>query len=303
MKREPVGNEHDREAWLGSTLPHLPSADAKDCLDAETLAAWADGGLNQQSAEAVELHASTCARCTGVLAALGRTAPALPARHAWSARGMWRWLVPLTAAAAAITIWVVVPDRPITPVSTTLPQDVQLKSEAAPDAGSVADRARPEEQSTPAPSENPNRNLANRKASTANRKPDAPAQEQFQARDDLRRAEPRSLGAATGAAAPEAPPAAQAESSALAVSADMPKESAGTDPLIRWRIVAPAAVERSTDGGKTWSRTMTPVPEAEVVRAVDADRAVVTTAGGAVFYTIDGGASWTRVQENSTAPF
>jgi photosystem II stability/assembly factor-like uncharacterized protein len=83
----------------------------------------------------------------------------------------------------------------------------------------------------------------------------------------------------------------------------MLKETAGTDPLIRWRIVAPDAVERSMDGGKMWSRTMSPVPEAEVVRAVDADRAVVTTTGGAVFYTTDGGASWTRVQENSTAPF
>jgi photosystem II stability/assembly factor-like uncharacterized protein len=83
----------------------------------------------------------------------------------------------------------------------------------------------------------------------------------------------------------------------------MLKETAGTDPLIRWRIVAPDGVERSMDGGKMWSRTMSPVPEAEVVRAVDADRAVVTTTGGAVFYTTDGGASWTRVQENSTAPF
>jgi hypothetical protein len=285
MKREPVGNEHDRDAWLGSTLPHLPAADAKDCLDAETLAAWADGGLNKQSAAAVELHVSTCDRCTGVLAALGRTAPALPARHAWSARGMWRWLVPVTAAAAAVAIWVVVPDRPVTPVSTTLSQDVELKSESAPGA------------------ENPSRNLTNRSPSPANRKPGAPAQEQFQARDDLRRAEPRTFGAAAGAAAPEAPPAAQAASSARAVSADMLKETVGTDPLIRWRIVAPDGVERSMDGGKMWSRTMSPVPEAEVVRAVDADRAVVTTTGGAVFYTTDGGASWTRVQENSTAPF
>ena len=191
MKREPVGNEHDRDAWLGSTLPHLPAADAKDCLDAETLAAWADGGLNKQSAAAVELHVSTCDRCAAVLAALGRTAPALPARHAWSARGMWRWLVPLTAAATAVAIWVVVPDRPVTPVSTTLSQDVQLKSEA----GSRCREPQPE---AVARNRNP--------GSPANRKPDAPAQEQFQARDDLRRAEPRTFGAAAGAAAPEAPP-------------------------------------------------------------------------------------------------
>ena len=46
-----------------------------------------------------------------------------------------------------------------------------------------------------------------------------------------------------------------------------------------------------------------PAPNLAAVRAVDADRAVVTTSDKAEFYTTNGGQSWTRVQENSAAPF
>jgi photosystem II stability/assembly factor-like uncharacterized protein len=72
------------------------------------------------------------------------------------------------------------------------------------------------------------------------------------------------------------------------------------------------SVERSADGGKTWTKTTPPPGVAPnnspavtvvAVRAVDANRAVVGTSDGAQFYTINGGLSWTRVQENSTAPF
>ena len=44
-------------------------------------------------------------------------------------------------------------------------------------------------------------------------------------------------------------------------------------------------------------------PLRRCIRAVDGDRAVATTSDGAEFYTTDGGRSWTRVQENSAAPF
>jgi photosystem II stability/assembly factor-like uncharacterized protein len=75
--------------------------------------------------------------------------------------------------------------------------------------------------------------------------------------------------------------------------------------LIRWRILANTLLERSKDGGKTWTRAANgPAPNLAAVRAVDADRAVVTTSDDkAEFYTTNGGQSWTRVQENSAAPF
>ncbi len=82
--------------------------------------------------------------------------------------------------------------------------------------------------------------------------------------------------------------------------------------LNRWRVASSTAIERSTDGGKTWMKTV-PLPgvaasrpdgQATVnVRAVDDLRALATIADGTTFYTTDGGLSWTRVQENSPAPF
>jgi photosystem II stability/assembly factor-like uncharacterized protein len=85
-----------------------------------------------------------------------------------------------------------------------------------------------------------------------------------------------------------------------------------SNPQVRWRIVDALFVERSTNSGKTWTRTAsvpgTPTTKAPAVgvvavRAVDANRAVVGTSDGAQFYTTNAGRSWTRVQENSVAPF
>ena len=79
------------------------------CADSETLAAWIDGGLDQQAMAATELHLSTCARCQSLLAAIVRSEPEVPAVLPWWSRMHLRWLVPLTAAAAATVLWMVVP--------------------------------------------------------------------------------------------------------------------------------------------------------------------------------------------------
>jgi photosystem II stability/assembly factor-like uncharacterized protein len=76
-----------------------------------------------------------------------------------------------------------------------------------------------------------------------------------------------------------------------------------SNTLMRWRVVQPVSVERSRDGGKTWTKTTLPAPTIVSVRAVDGDRAVATTSDNAQFYTANGGQSWTRVQEKSAAPF
>ena len=125
MKREPVNGEREQNGWLANTLQHSTER-GEGCLDAETLAAWADGGLSAPAAAAVELHASTCSRCTAMLAAIERTAPphrfAMPGRRA----RLFRWLVPLTAAATAVAIWVAVPDRPVTPVPSPPARDLAV---------------------------------------------------------------------------------------------------------------------------------------------------------------------------------
>ena len=76
MKRDSMGHEPDRNDWP-ATPAALVRSIADACLDAETLAAWADGTLKAQAATAVEAHASSCARCMAVLAAMERTAPAV----------------------------------------------------------------------------------------------------------------------------------------------------------------------------------------------------------------------------------
>ena len=358
MKREPMGHEREQDGWLGTTLRRSASAASDDCLDAETLAAWADGGLSAKAAAAVELHASSCSRCMAVLAAMERTALAPSTMHAWTPARLFRWAAPLAAAATAVAIWVVVPDRTMTPVQPAPAHDLAAPAPAMPERGTsepgTAERVTPEpgtRNQNPAPStQNLEPKVQVQPAPSARLKQPA-VEEQSQMRDELRRerAAPQTLGAA-GTAAPEAappafapeappvaPPAAPAPQAAAAPStakrsaaapaaaaADVRADAAAvaqersnfssrivetgesiapSNALMRWRVVQPASVERSRDGGKTWTRTTLPAPNVVSVRAVDGDRAVATTSDRTQFYTANAGRSWTRVQENSTAPF
>ena len=320
MKREPMGNEREQDGWLGATLRQTQALASDGCLDAETLAAWSDGGLSATAAAAVELHASSCSRCTAVLAEMARSAPAASAAHVWTPARAFRWLAPLAAAAAAVAIWVVVPDRPITPVEPARAHDL---ARAEPQIVNPEPGTQTLEPSTQNPSPAPStQNLEPQVQPAPSARIERPAaEEQMRMRDQLRResAPPQAQGAAADSAAkasPEAAPVPAAPTDTLAATATaaarrsafssigMSAESVSpSNPLSRWRIVAPAAIERSTDGGRTWAKTTSPASTVVGVRAVDVDRAVVRTADAAEFYTTNQGVSWTRVQENSAAPF
>ena len=342
-----MGHEHKRDDWLGTTLRQSLPVASDACLDAETLGAWAEGGLTSEAAAAVDLHASNCARCMAVLAAMERTAPAAPARHAWTTARLVRWLVPLTAAATAVAIWIAVPDRAITPVMPPPTQELRTEQGRVPVPVPV-----PSPDSVPVPEP---RTLGQNQESGARSPIPAPStqnterqaqfaqeQEQLQLRDESRReraapeesvAAPAAVKEATPlppAAAPTAPPAVASDALAgaaatavqrSALKADVSNESISpSNSLMRWRFIESASIERSTDGGKTWART-TLLPgvapsnrfsssdksstalSVVSIRAVDGNRAVVRTSDGTEFYTANGGRSWTRVQENSTAPF
>ena len=64
----------DRDRTLEQALTHelraagTPNRDT--CVDAETLGAWADGGLHGAQLASVELHVSTCARCQAIVGQL-----------------------------------------------------------------------------------------------------------------------------------------------------------------------------------------------------------------------------------------
>jgi len=90
-----------------------PGPASADCLDPETLAAWADGGLDQKALARAEDHMASCARCQTMMAAVV-TSGSDPARAALEDRAWWRvnlrWLFPLAGAATALLLWTVVPD-------------------------------------------------------------------------------------------------------------------------------------------------------------------------------------------------
>ena len=106
----------DRDRKLEQALTHelraFGTPDPDGCVDAETLGAWADSGLDSVQMAAVESHVSTCARCQAIAGATARSAPLTPGTEAAGASFLWRWwLAPLTAAAAAVTLWMVVPQQ------------------------------------------------------------------------------------------------------------------------------------------------------------------------------------------------
>jgi hypothetical protein len=83
------------------------------CVDAETIAAWADGALPPGEARAVEMHLSGCMRCLETAAVFAKSAPPpLPARAPWWRSAHVRWLAPALAGAGALTLmlWTRGPD-------------------------------------------------------------------------------------------------------------------------------------------------------------------------------------------------
>jgi hypothetical protein len=286
-----MGHERDQDRWLGTTLRQSPAAATDGCPDGETLAAWAEGALRAKAAAAVDLHASNCSRCTAVLAAMERTAPAAAARHAWTPARLFRWLVPLTAAATAVAIWIAVPDRSITPEQAAAVQDRRATSDrmdaaAKPDTDTAASGQVPVPVPVPVPEartlkRNPAPGTQNAEPRALQRsdelRRERAAPEAFKA-PDVADAPPLTSSAAAPTAAAPAPPAAPAPIAQPSVSTDtlagaaagsaqrsalnkttITSESASAEnPRIRWRVVNSASIERSTDGGNTWMKTTPP---------------------------------------------
>src|ERR1700756_1975912 len=84
----------------GAARPPTP-----ECLDAEALAAWSDGRLSARKRAAAESHASSCARCQALVAAMARTVPPLH-RRVWLRPSPVGWLVPIAAASIAVIVWI-----------------------------------------------------------------------------------------------------------------------------------------------------------------------------------------------------
>ena len=145
----------DRDAALDRilrryALPAEPSVDdapvSEDCLDPETAAAMADGGLSPSEQAVVAEHALTCARCRELIAAIIRTTPEPPVRRAWWQMPSLRWLAPALATGLAVAVWVAVGDRQPSMTPVAVPTSAPAQSPAA----TLEKRETP---ATPAPQE------------------------------------------------------------------------------------------------------------------------------------------------------
>jgi hypothetical protein len=262
-----------------------PATDA--CLDAETVAAWLDGGLDATGMAQAETHAASCARCQALLGTVAKTMPATTA-PAGSAR-LWRWwFAPLAATAAAVTVWMVAPQPP----SATPPVEPAAVSSPA---ANVA-RSEPALPAAPAPlAENqpPARAQASAPAPTADAGVRAPAAQAIGALAQSKE-EAKLADAAEARVAAAAPPAvAERAQAAEAAEAEVTARSSPS-PNVIWTVGRAGLVRLATDG-RTFVRL--PFPEAvdlTAVTATDERRAVVTAADGRKFETADGGQTWRR---------
>jgi hypothetical protein len=286
------------ERLLRRALPDAMSPLSAACIDAETVAAWAEGALSRSEASRVESHLAGCARCQGMAAVLARTepAPAAPAT-AWWRQVPMRWAAPLTAAAAAVLIWAVLPgDEPPAEMQNARAEPAQIARPAAPepdlaapaDAASAATPAATAEEETRAAEAQPAR------------RDDAPGESAAASERPQPAAEPSPAPAATPPASamprqsPSAPPPAREEASgsdrasfavtetlSVAEAAPFLVESPG-DPAMR---SSPAAQARPALAG----------------RAIAADaQATARTQwrvwpAGRVERSADEGATWTSV--------
>jgi hypothetical protein len=260
MKSDP---DAAMDRLLHAALEAGAAAPDTGCLDAETLAAWADEALDARERAHAQAHAADCGRCQALLAAMVRTTPAPSAAESpFRVRSRW-WLIALTPAAAALVVWFVVPRRvpiqqsesasavdQVTPAfapsarptpSTEVPADARAKVQDEPAARSAPAKSRaaakPEEKAAPAAPERA---------------------------DAIADAETRNAAAAASGVPPAAPvPAPSADATLRRESASVagrlsafanPLDSVivSSNPATRFRLLTGGGVQRSADGGATW---------------------------------------------------
>ena len=291
------------------------------CLDAETLAAWIDGSLSGSALDTAQSHVADCPRCQAMVGALVRIdshAPQIqPAR---SARPWLNWLVPLTAAAATVAIWVAVPrNAPRPPPAAPAAQQPAVPF-------SSRDNAPRREQDQAKAAGSDERKQENAEAP---RKRDTEERRTAQGVSELRKDSDRLAVAAPTAALADKPAEASRANERAAQTART--DLAAASAPVRWRI-AGSGLQRSTNGGP-WEDVSTgvtaaltafaapspsvcwvvgrsgvvllstdgtdwrqlPFPETtdlSAIEAADASRASVSTADGRTFDTTDGGVTW-----------
>jgi hypothetical protein len=283
------------------------TAPSQTCVDAEALAAWAEGTMSGAARAAFEDHAADCARCQALMAAMARTEPP-PVERPWTRRALFSWLMPLAAAAAAIVVVsLAIAQRREPAFPAALPASTAATASRAEDR--AASRAVP---STPAPGAPdapapaiPDQRRDRTMARTVQPRDEQKAEQKDERKDVAARpapkAEPRAQDAAPAAAPqpvpgpPPAPSAAPPPAAAKAFAAPAPpaaREVAAPAPAAAGAIAGAASPStRAADRDEARLKVMA-ATAAAVVIASPARESQWRILNGAVDHTNDGGATW-----------
>jgi hypothetical protein len=132
---------------LRATLRSRAADPTAACVDAETVAAFIDGTLSARARAGAEAHIADCARCQAVLAALVKSTPP-PRDRVWWRRPAIAWLIPAAATAAAVAVWINVPDSASGRRAPIVRDDAAVPLASAPirpvDAGPPTPEAQPQ---------------------------------------------------------------------------------------------------------------------------------------------------------------
>lgn len=294
--------DESTDVLLRRTLsPGQEPETADGCLDAETAAAWLDGKLHGPALELARTHVADCARCQALMATFvraegGFAQPAAPTSTAKVVemaprRPWWMWMVPVAAAAAVIVIAVALPRK--TPQTAPPPAGAPApdQSKLADAKNALADTPPVEEKKAEAPKVDAKDVDQTGKLDAKKRQQDAQARP---AAPPAGTAKP-----ANEVAAAPPPPTPPTPAAAAASNEDRMREIVQAPPLrrdeigspdamIRWRLRR-RTVERSIDGGKSWTAVPTGIDAEWTAGAAPTATAFwVVGRGGMVARSTDG---------------
>jgi hypothetical protein len=270
-----------------------PATTATPCLEPETIAAWLGGSLSATDRAAVEAHAAACDRCQAIVAATMLSEP--PAVKETSLRAPFiRWVAPLALAEAALLAWMIIAPRhgqiPAAPLVDSEP--AIARAEPPPEAFAAAPPAEAQAK-VRANLKAKERLRDERPAAVAAPPPATPsASAHLEKRADLDAKTNADAGARPALEAAQRTPEQTMRQTAAIAAPVLTMTS--PDPAVRWRVMPPGHVERTVDGGATW--TPQEIGDAVTIRAgrsVSTDVAWLVGDAGVVLVTSDG-RTWQR---------
>ena len=274
-----------------------------NCLDGETAAAWLDGKLHGAALEHARTHVADCARCQAFMATFvkvegGAASPAAPTAPAAPKtsdtaprRSWWVWLVPVAAVAAVIVVAIAVPRRapPVAQAPVAAPASDQAKlaeaknalAETPPVEEKKAEEARSDTKDV---DQLAKLNARKRQQDAQGRLASAPADAPKPANEAAAAAPPPpTQPTPTPTTRDEAPMREVVQASPLKRD-----EIGSPDPMIRWRLRR-ATIERSIDGGRSWTAVPTGIDAEWTAGAAPSATAFwIVGRGGMVARSTDG---------------